>query len=190
MEDGEIDFASYTLRDLEDMFARIDRERYPKNYANLRAAYQHMTSQPEPEPEPEPEPDMPATPPDEAATPTYHPPVKLRYTPNKIVRGERVIAVLGTMFLLGYGAWGLMTDGIYLPGARGRRPHGMHLHGLSAWVMFGAFLCLAAVMLSAVVDHYDERDNEASYKTFTSWSTALMLALFALAVAMHIGATP
>src|SRR5579862_5722202 len=33
--DGEIDYGSYTLEQLEDALGRIDRRQYPRNYQNL-----------------------------------------------------------------------------------------------------------------------------------------------------------
>ena len=86
-----------------------------------------------------------------------------RYTPNHIPAAERTINIILSAILLLYGTIGIISDDLYIPGKR--RP-GMHFHGEPAWVMYGAFLCVAANMLSVVVDHYDKRNNETNYKLF------------------------
>jgi len=35
-------------------------------------------------------------------------------------------------------------------------------------MMYGAFVCASVVMLSVIVDHYDKRDNEATYQNFAN----------------------
>jgi hypothetical protein len=42
MGDGDIDYSRYTLAELEEGLAGIDKSRYPENYANLRAAYRAL----------------------------------------------------------------------------------------------------------------------------------------------------
>ena len=44
MSDGEIDYSKYTLCDLQEALATIDRDRYPKNYSNLITAYEAATA--------------------------------------------------------------------------------------------------------------------------------------------------
>ena len=41
-DDGKIDYSRYTLLELEEALAGINREMYPKNYANLRFAYDQL----------------------------------------------------------------------------------------------------------------------------------------------------
>jgi len=40
MTDGDINYSKYTLRELEEALAGINKHQYPKNYANLRCAYE------------------------------------------------------------------------------------------------------------------------------------------------------
>jgi len=40
MSDGDIDYSQFTLLELEEALAGINRQRYPTNYANLRSAYE------------------------------------------------------------------------------------------------------------------------------------------------------
>lgn len=43
MRDGDIDYSRYALPELEEALAGIDRDQYPINYRNLRAAYERLT---------------------------------------------------------------------------------------------------------------------------------------------------
>jgi hypothetical protein len=43
-DDGGIDYSRYTLLELEEALACINKHRYPKNYANLRYAYEQLTA--------------------------------------------------------------------------------------------------------------------------------------------------
>lgn len=86
------------------------------------------------------------------------------FVPNSFSLGERAMNTLLALALLAYGAYGLLVDDLYLPGRRSRP--GVHLHGTPAWIMYGAFICAAAVLLALVIDHYDRRNNEHHYETF------------------------
>jgi hypothetical protein len=42
-DDGDIDYSNYTRRELEEALAGINKNKYPKNYANLSIAYERTT---------------------------------------------------------------------------------------------------------------------------------------------------
>jgi hypothetical protein len=44
MRDGDIDYSKYTLLELEESLAGINKHKYPENYANLRTAYAQLTA--------------------------------------------------------------------------------------------------------------------------------------------------
>lgn len=44
MGDGDIDYSKFTLLELEEALAGINRQRYPKNYASLRSTYEQRTA--------------------------------------------------------------------------------------------------------------------------------------------------
>ncbi len=90
-------------------------------------------------------------------------PVAEQHAPNTFSLWERASNTFLALALLAYGAHGLLRDDLYLPG---RRSRGVHLHGTPAWIMYGAFVCAAAVLLALVVDHYDRRNNEHHYDRF------------------------
>ena len=70
---------------------------------------------------------------------------------------------LFSIILIVYGGYGVYKNDLFIPG---KRIKGVHLHDEPAILMYAAFICGCLVMLSVIVDHYDERDNEHKYKTF------------------------
>ena len=83
--------------------------------------------------------------------------------PNQIPLGTRVVNLLMSVGLLGYGTFGVLRDDLYLPSRSGA---GTHLHGLTMWLVYSAMLCGVANLISVVVDHYDLRPNESDYRKF------------------------
>ena len=107
----------------------------------------------------------------------------MKYVPNKISLVERVMNIIFSAFLLIYGSHGIYINDLYMPGKHSR---GINLHDEPALVMYAAFICGCLVMLSVVVDHYDERDNEHKYKLFAKYFKFLGLGLFGVALVWHI----
>lgn len=176
--DGDIDYSQYTLRELEEALMGIRRERYPKNFANLVAAHSRLAAAQAAAGEPVRdaadliEPDEPQ--------PRYD--AQGRYIPNEIDGGERSANLWLSLLLLAYGGYGVWQNDLWLPGKRG----GLHLYDEPAWVMYAAMLCGCLVMVSVVVDHYDRRNNEKSYRLFAESTKAIGWILFALAVVFAI----
>ncbi|MDR7331603.1 hypothetical protein [Roseateles asaccharophilus] len=83
------------------------------------------------------------------------------HVPNHIPSSERFAHVFFSLLLLMYASHGLIHDDLYIPG---KWAPGVHLHGVPMWVMCGAMISAVASMLSVVVDHYDTRANEISYR--------------------------
>lgn len=106
--------------------------------------------------------------------------VKVRrgHNPNHIPSRERRIYIILSSFILLYGTFGILMDDLFIPGKRSK---GVHLHGEPAWIMYSAFLCAVANMLSIVVDHYDRRNNENNYKLFARITQTAGWTLFLLA---------
>lgn len=107
----------------------------------------------------------------------------MKYVPNKIPLKERLLNKLFSIILIVYGGYGIYINDLYLPG---KRSNGIHLHDEPALIMYAAFICGCLVMLSVVVDHYDERDNEHKYQAFAKIFTLLGWGLFAVSVVWHI----
>ena len=154
--DGDVDYSTYGVAELEEAIVAIDRQRYPKNYANLRAAYRQLTNSPPPAgPVVR---DTSSVERDPAwSGPRY---ANGRYVPNDIPSGQRVLHVVGSLLLFAYGTYGVWVNDLAVPGKR----RVLHLHDVPAWIMYGAILCACVVMLSVVFDHYDRRDNEKHYR--------------------------
>lgn len=113
----------------------------------------------------------------------YLAPDYLPRRPNRIPLGERVINILLSLFLLGYGSYGLSIDDLHIPG---KRTEGLHLHGLAATSMFVAMCFAIANLLAVVIDHYDTRDNEVSYRNFAIANKYAAISFFAGALVLHI----
>jgi hypothetical protein len=105
------------------------------------------------------------------------------YFPNHIPKGERILNVVLSLLLLFYGTAGVMADDLYIPGKH--RP-GIHFHGEPAWIIYGAFLFAIANMMSVVIDHYDKRNNETTYKVFARVSQILGWTCFVGALALDL----
>lgn len=109
------------------------------------------------------------------------------YGPNEIPLGTRVQNILISLTLMTYGAFGLWINDLYIPGKRSK---GIHLHGIAAWVMYGAFLGACLALLSVAVDHYDRRNNELQYKHFSDVCRYMGWSLFILSVVIQIAYKP
>lgn len=178
MKDGDVDYAKYTQRELEEALEGINARAYPKNHANLRAAYEALTAH------------LPPMPAPTAGVPTGHehfedelPPTpeydeQGRYVPNHIPAGARLGLVIFSLFLLAYGSYGVWANDLYLPSRRG----GIHLHDAAAWTMFGAIVCACLVLILVIVDHYDRRDNEVNYWRISRFLRGLGWTCFVLSL--------
>jgi hypothetical protein len=101
------------------------------------------------------------------------------YVPNHIPSAVRTESAVLALFLLGYGVVAWFLDGMYLPAKRG----GFVIHGLALNLMVLAMICAALNLAAIVVDHYDHRNNERHYITFSKVTRFLGWTLFALALA-------
>lgn len=178
MKDGDIDYSKYTLRELEEALEGINARTYPKNHANLRAAYEALTARLPPMSAP-----VSGVPADYGHFEDELPPTSEYdehgcYVPNHIPSGARLGLVLSSLFLLAYGAYGVWVNDLYLPGRRG----GIHLHDAAAWTMFGAITCGCIVMLLVIIDHYDRRENELNYWRATRFLRGLGWTCFVLSL--------
>ncbi len=114
----------------------------------------------------------------------YHTnPYERTWHPNQIPKRERNIKIGLSLFLLAYGGLGVTFDDLFVPG---RRTRGTHFHGQEAWLMYGAMICAALVLLSVVVDHYDRRNNEGQYRTFARIFQILGWTLFGAALIVKL----
>lgn len=105
------------------------------------------------------------------------------YLPNRIPLGERLINIVLSSGLLLYGGYGLQVNDLYIPG---KRTSGVHLHDEPALLMYAAFVCGCLVMLSVVVDHYDERNNEQKYRAFAKAFKWLGWGSFVASLIWHV----
>lgn len=105
------------------------------------------------------------------------------FEPNHYSRGDRIRNMVLAAVLLAYGSFGVYMDDLYIPGKRTR---GIHLQGASAWLMYAALVCAAAVLFALVVDHYDRRRNEHHYQTFKRVATVVGWSFAGSALLWHL----
>ena len=106
---------------------------------------------------------------------------KAGQNPNHIPLGERVVNILLSVLIFAYGTYGVLTDDLYIPG----KHRGTHYHGEPSWILYGAFLCATANLMSVVVDHYDKRNNVKNYKLFARITQIIAWTLFILALLLE-----
>lgn len=106
---------------------------------------------------------------------------KVGHNPNHIPTEERTLNIIFSSIMFLYGTFGVIIDDVYIPG---KRSPGTHFHGEPAWIIYGAFLCAVANMMSVVIDHYDQRSNENNYKLFARVTQIAGWTLFVLALVL------
>lgn len=104
------------------------------------------------------------------------------HTPNHVPLTTRIFRTLGSLGLISYSILGVLIDDIVIPGKR----NSMHLHGLPAWFMALAMVCGAITLISVVVDHYDRKNNEQTYRRLESWAGKLGWVLAGMATGSQI----
>jgi len=116
-----------------------------------------------------------------------------KHRPNRIPLNERISAIVLSSVLMGYSIYGVYKDDFLIiwrhtriMRRRSEPMHGSHVHGLSAWLVFAALVCLTIALLSIVVDHYDKRDNEIKYKQINRVAVIAGIVFFVLAFIIGI----
>ena len=107
-----------------------------------------------------------------------------KYIPNVIPADVRRFNLFASLFLLAYGAYGIHVNDLYIRTRRGRVS--LHLHNESAFIMYAAFLCACIVMVSVIIDHYDQRDNESTYRSVGTVFRIAGWGLFGISLAYAI----
>ena len=106
-----------------------------------------------------------------------------RYIPNQFSTGQLLMHIGLSLLLLLWGGFGLWADDLVVPVSK--RGAALHLHGAAAVVMFCAMLAATTNLLSVVLDHFDIRNNELSYRRVAFFSQAVGWLLFAAALVVH-----
>lgn len=107
----------------------------------------------------------------------------LAYLPNHIPEDVRNKNILMSAGLLLYGSLGLWLDDLYIPGKRG---NGVHFHGEPAWMIFAAMFFASLNLLTVVIDHYDERNNERVYEWAAKITQVLGWSIVIVAVLLDL----
>lgn len=105
------------------------------------------------------------------------------HIPNHIPLSQRCWSAMGACALFLWGSYGIYTNDLVIPLRRRNR---IHLHDEPALLMFAAFVCGAMVLISVIIDHYDERNNEHKYKKFSEAVGCIGWFLFGAALLLHL----
>lgn len=105
---------------------------------------------------------------------------RLKYTPNHVPLIGRTLYALVSLTWIGWAMIGLLSGHMFVLLSK-RGP--IHLTGAPAVLFSVAVMACAAACAVAIVDHYDKRNNEDSYKRIRRqlwWSAVGFLCLSAL----------
>jgi hypothetical protein len=87
-------------------------------------------------------------------------PPQVEYRPNAYTKGDLFFSAATVLILVFWGSWGVWVDDLMMPAKRST----LHLHGVSAWLMYTSWLLAALSFVAIIVDHFDKRNNEKNYK--------------------------
>ena len=107
-----------------------------------------------------------------------------RYIPNHIPASERWIYFVLSLSVIVWGAYGLWIDNLILPVSK--RGDAIHFHGISAVIAFCAMAAAALNLLTMIVDHFDIRNNELTYRRIAFVSQFVGVVLFLAAIAVQL----
>ena len=107
-----------------------------------------------------------------------------RYIPNHIPAGERWWNSGLSLLILAWGSYGLWADELIVPISK--RGEALYLHGTAAVVMFCAMVSSVLNLLAVVMDHFDTRNNEITYRRIAFGTQVLGWVLFGSAILVHI----
>lgn len=82
-----------------------------------------------------------------------------------------------------YGAAGFAFGYVFIPGRRG----GVVFDGIPAYLIATAILCCFAILFLLIVDHYDRRPNEHTYRAWYKGLFKAAIGIVIAAVALSLG---
>ncbi|WP_100658807.1 hypothetical protein [Alteromonas flava] len=101
------------------------------------------------------------------------------YSPNKISKSTQIFNIVWALFLIAVCLYGVTNEALVYPGVRGSDP--IELTGMPLLFFCVALVSGAINALLTVIDHYDKRNNETSYKQMSLYLN--VLSIFAITLA-------
>ena len=101
------------------------------------------------------------------------------YSPNKISKSTQIFNIVWALFLIAVCLYGVTNEALVYPGVRGSGP--IELTGMPLLFFCVALVSGAINALLTLIDHYDKRDNERSYKQMSLYLN--VLSIFAITLA-------
>lgn len=111
---------------------------------------------------------------------------KIEYVPNEMPPHMRFFYFFGSLSIMIHTGYGAFTGRLIMPAKRGNY---LVLTDASLWICSISLLCFVAYLFSAIIDHYDKRDNEGKYRKYRSvlFRSGFSLYLIALLVNVFFG---
>jgi len=106
------------------------------------------------------------------------------WKPNAVPLSDRIFNLVLALALLAQGFVGFYFGRLELSPPK-QKAYIVFREG-AAWLMAAAMVVGALVLISVIVDHYDRRDNENSYKLFKWLAVRLGVCLFTASLVAHI----
>lgn len=106
------------------------------------------------------------------------------WKPNSVPLSDRVFNLVLALALLAQGFLGFYLGRLAL--SPPKQKTAIVFREGAAWLMAAAMVVGALVLISVIVDHYDRRNNESSYKLFKWLSVHLGVCLFAASLVAHV----
>lgn len=107
-----------------------------------------------------------------------------RYIPNEVPASTRWWRLVLSVLILAWGSYGLWADTLIVPVSK--RGDVLHLRGAAAVVMFCAMVAAVLNLLAVIVDHFDERNNELTYRRIESFTRVVGVLLCVAAILLHL----
>lgn len=84
----------------------------------------------------------------------------------------QTVLVLIALLLIGYGAYGLLIDDLYIPT---KNSPGHHYHGAGAWMIFLMIVSFAALIVTMAFSRYDLTRRCVTTKRLQSGLSVVMI---------------
>lgn len=105
---------------------------------------------------------------------------------NYIPLHQRIIATICGLGFLIYGIWGVSMNDLPLPfGSRGNA-FVVHLNGIFKYIGFFGLFCLFCESISFIIDHYDKRNNESTYKRIQESLEKLAFSFYCISALLQL----
>lgn len=109
---------------------------------------------------------------------------------NRVSPRERWLAAAIIVIALGFAYAALLSDHLYVPGKSPRwyrsGTPGVSLHGWPVYWLFLAFVSVALIAFTFILDHYDRRFNAGFYLLLRRALLGVMIVFIVVGIGAHV----